>query len=177
MDTHTHISPQPHVLEHNFLLHLWSKPADSPWSVNSKSVKTQRLNFCFHLSLEENQFHVDVLVMVRCQCLVRHTGKLWLIPSLWGKGMCCFYPLLWTTPGGTASSRLTWRALPLWEHSRDQPGQIRPSNETQQGQKGITNNTDLFEVNIDISWFKNYYILYFSINADSFFNRDPLYIF
>lgn len=41
-----------------------SKWDHSPWSVNSISVKTQRLNICFHLSLEENQFRVDLSVFL-----------------------------------------------------------------------------------------------------------------
>lgn len=36
------------------------KSDHSPWSVYGISVKTQRLNICFHLSLDKNQFHADI---------------------------------------------------------------------------------------------------------------------
>lgn len=98
---------------------------DSPWSVNSKSVKTKRFDLWFHLSLKVRELLTDVLPSVwsHCQCVRVH---LYLLPWLWDKGNCCFYRLLWRTPGGTVRSLLTWQARQISVHSRDQRGRIHP---------------------------------------------------
>lgn len=116
------------------LFNVLSKWIYWPWSVNGKSVKSQSLNICFHLSLEENPVMMNlwssyVNFYDRCtdsSDMRKSAERGNKLPWLWGRENCYFYQLLWRTPGETACSLPPWRAQLILKHSRDQRGWILP---------------------------------------------------